>query len=195
MIGMTVNLLHLKILLWSLDCCMSHHATFQLHLLLVLWLLPRGWNPGGEWGVPAGRHSPAGHQHLQGSFCSVCLWTTGEGLSSVSERSPRCPNSSVSPAAEERRGDPDGAHASAQPLPHSLPHTDAAEPLQLPQLQRQWGGTHAHGARGWWRSLPQGSRAQGSNRDGSHSQQRFWSSASMSVCELTGCTTMMLDKT
>lgn len=44
--------------------------------------------------------------------------------------------SDVSPATQERCGDPDGAHAAAQPEPHALRDSHLAEPLQLPQLQR-----------------------------------------------------------
>ena len=45
--------------------------------------------------------------------------------------------SDVSPATQERSGDPDSAHAVAQPEPHALRDSHLAEPLQLPQLQRQ----------------------------------------------------------
>lgn len=43
--------------------------------------------------------------------------------------------SDVSPATQERCGDPDSAHAAAQPEPHTLCDSHLAEPLQLPQLQ------------------------------------------------------------
>lgn len=45
--------------------------------------------------------------------------------------------SDVSPATQERSGDADGADAAAQPQPHALRDSHLAEPLQLPQLQRQ----------------------------------------------------------